>query len=73
MSPGRVVTYDLGPPVLVPLAMAGLGLLGVILCAQKHYPVKSEDYDQETQTTQAPINRQNPEETSLKVEINSIF
>jgi hypothetical protein len=45
MSPGRVVTYDLGPPVLAPLAMVGLGLLGVILCAQKHHRIQSEDHE----------------------------
>lgn len=34
MPPGRIVTEDLGPPVLAPLSLIGLGLLGAILCLQ---------------------------------------
>lgn len=34
MSPGKIVTEDLGPPVLAPLSLVGLGLLGVVLCLQ---------------------------------------
>ncbi len=34
MSPGRIVTEDLGPPVLAPLSLIGLGLVGSVLCVQ---------------------------------------
>ncbi|MFN8656825.1 MAG: hypothetical protein U0105_10845 [Candidatus Obscuribacterales bacterium] len=34
MTPGKIVTEDLGPPVLAPLSLIGLGLLGVVLCLQ---------------------------------------
>lgn len=33
MMPGRIVTDDLGPPVLAPLALIGLGMLGVVICS----------------------------------------
>ena len=33
MPPGRIVTDDIGPPVLAPLALIGLGMLGVVICS----------------------------------------
>jgi hypothetical protein len=34
MPPGRIITEDLGPPVLAPLSLIGLGLVGAVICLQ---------------------------------------
>lgn len=47
MTPGKIPLDVGGPPVLAPLALAGLGLLGTVLCLMNGTSTKKSDVSRE--------------------------